>query len=274
MKLKKNQGYIIGGFILALVTIVIVVLAIKNKPQSEPVAEEPARKRLSEPVNIIPVLERAYVSILPVADGRNLTISINHLSKEASSVEYELEYQSGSMLQGAMGVIDLSQLPNTEEVFLGSCSAGGACTYHTDISGGNLLLTFIGPENYALKTNWRYIDNTTRSSEVASWDAKFQLNSPALTSVRYSIVFNSPGIPSGLGEELQTEFEIISDIYALNTSSTSSGEGKLTIRLLEDSETATIVGYDGNGWTQFETTIEDKVASATVELMELYLVVR
>jgi len=274
MKIKNKKILIIAGVVLLLLATVVVIFATRNKKEDTPVVEEPVRRRLSEPVNVIPVSERAYVNIHPEADGRNLTISINHLNKEATAVEYELEYQTGSMLQGAMGEIDLDQLPAKEKIFLGSCSAGGACTYHTDITGGNLLLTFVGPQNYALKTNWRYIDNTTKSKEIASWDAKFQLEAAALSAVRYLIVFNSPGLPAGLDEKLGDEFEIISDIYALGTSSLATGEGSIKIRLLEDSDTATVVGYDGSSWTLFEADVEDKVASTQVQLMQLYVVVR
>jgi len=271
--MKKKKLLIIGGVVFILAIIVIVALLKKGSSTEEVVTQEPEKRRLSEPVNVIPVMERAYVSILPIIDGKHLNISINHLNKEATSVEYELEYQSGTMLQGAMGEIDLTSFPATEEIFLGSCSAGGACTYHTDISGGNLLLTFAGTENYALKTNWRYIDNSTRSTEVASWDAKFQLESQSLASIRYMIVFNSPGIPEGY-EELTDDFELVSDIYSFSTSSTVQGEGEVSIRLIEDVDSAKIVGYNGSEWVKFDTTIEDKVAKAKVELMELYTVIR
>lgn len=269
----KKKKLIIAGVVVFILTLIVVVALLKRGGAEEVVTQEPEKRRLSEPVNVIPVMERAYVSILPIIDGKHLNISINHLNKEASSVEYELEYQSGTMLQGAMGEIDLTSLPATEEIFLGSCSAGGACTYHTDISGGNLLLTFVGTENYALKTNWRYIDNSTRSTEVASWDAKFQLESQSLASIRYMIVFNSPGIPEGY-EELADEFELISDIYSFTTSSAVQGKGEVNIRLSKDSDTAKVVGYDGSEWVAFDTTIEDKVAKAEVELMELYTVIR
>ncbi len=273
--MKKKKILVFGGVVCVVAIVIAVAILMKkgNSPETE-TTQEPEKRRLSEPVNVIPVMERAYVSILPIVDGRHLDISINHLNKEAEKVEYELEYQSGTMLQGAMGEISLESLPVKEQIFLGSCSAGGACTYHTDISGGNLLLTFIGPENYALKTNWRYIDNSTRSTEVASWDAKFQMDSALLASIRYMIVFNSPGIPEGYEELSEEEFTIISDIYSFTTSSAVQGKGAVSIRLAEDVSSAKIVGFNGSKWVKFDTTVEDKVAKAEVELMELYTVIR
>lgn len=273
---KKKKITIISVVLAVIALILAVVLIVKGRSNNvEVIVEEPARRRISEPVNVIPVSERPYVSILPLPDNTHLTIKILQLNKPATESDYVLEYQSGTSLKGAEGLIYLASLPATEEVFLGTCSAGGACTYDREITGGNLLLRFTGDESYAVKTNWRYIENTDRSDEIASWDAKFQLQSPALAAIRYSIVFNSPGIPSGLDNLLDSEDEpkLIADHYALTASSALQGTGELTIRLIEESPTAQIVGYNGDEWVSFETETEGKEAKAQVELMELYTVI-
>ncbi|KUK79362.1 MAG: hypothetical protein XD95_0447 [Microgenomates bacterium 39_7] len=273
---KKKKIIILASFLSLLAIILIAVLVVSGRGKNEEeVVEEPTRRRISEPVNVIPVSERPYVSILPLPDNTHLTIKVSQLNKPATETDYILEYQSGTSLQGAEGLIDLTTLPATEEVFLGTCSAGGACTYDRDITGGNLLLRFTGEESYAVKTNWRYIENTDRSTEVASWDAKFQLQSPTLAAVRYSLVFNSPGVPSGLEEllDIDDELKLIADHYVLSTSSPLQGTAEVTIRLLEESPTAQIVGYNGEKWTIFETETDGKEATAQVELMELYTVV-
>ena len=142
------------------------------------VTDQPKKKKISEPVNVIAVDQRPYLQILPVADGRNLDLRIVSLQKPATSLEYELEYQAGSLLQGAFGQIDLNSLPTSKRILLGSCSAGGACTYHQDIKGGTLVGKFIGAENYSLKQDWRYFDNYGfRETQFASKDAKFQIES-------------------------------------------------------------------------------------------------
>ena len=272
MKLLKNKKVIILLIVLVLIGgIGAVVLGRRDQDESQPI-EEQERRRITDPVNVIPIAQRPYVAITPRADGRHLDINIIQLNKPATEVDYELEYQSGSMLQGAMGLIQLSSLPASEEIFLGSCSAGGACTYHEDITGGNLLLRFSGDgESYAVKTDWRYFDNVSRENSVASRDAKFQLEAAALASQRYLVVFNSYGIPEGL------QGDVIADHFALRSSAnlqTSSGLGSLSIRTNEESETAIVVGYDGESWHEFDTTIEGKEVKAEVQLMELYTVIR
>jgi len=270
-KLLKNKKALI---ILSLVVIasigVTIVITSRSKPNSEDLPQESERRRITEPVNVISVSERPYVSIQPLADGRHLIISINQLNKPAQKVDYELEYQSGTMLQMIMGMIELDNLPETKQELLGTCSAGGACTYHENVIGGNLLLRFTDTEegSYVVKSDWRYFDNKDRSTEIASRDVKFQLTSPALTTQRYSIVFNSPGCPEGL------EGEVIADNFSVSTASVLTGSGQLMIRANEESPTAVIVGYDGSNWHEFETVVDGKQVEATVELMQFYTVIR
>ena len=242
------------------------MLVAKNKSKPEP--EQPAeqktkKKRITEPVNVIDVAQRPYMSVKP-AGTNNIVVAVNQLNKPATEMEYELEYQSGSLLQGAFGQIEVTELPVTEKILLGSCSAGGACTYHKDVTGGKLLTRFTGgEEKYILQSEWRYYENNA-DGKYSSRDAKFQLETEDLSG--YVIVANSPGYPEGL------EKAVISDIYSLGAASLN-GSGQLSIRAAAESATATIMGYDGTEWTEFETTVEGKVASAEVELMELYLVV-
>lgn len=272
MQLTKKNKIIIGVILLVLVVAGGTFALIKSKQKAEPEATTSEKRRITDPVNVIAVAERPYVTIKPIADGKHLSIEIISLNKSATEADYELEYQSGSMLQGAMGLMQLDSLPKAEEIFLGSCSAGGACTYHENITGGNLLLRFAGGEaTYAVKTDWRYFDNKEKLDKVASKDAKFQLQADALKDQRYVIVFNSPGLPEGLKKD------VIADNYALTSSGSlkiASSLGTLTIRCNEESETATIVGYDGEEWEEFETTVDGKQATAEVKLMELYTVVR
>jgi hypothetical protein len=199
----------------------------------------------------------------------HVTIAVNSLKKEAKDMDYELEYQSGSLLQGAFGQIDVSQLPAEKEIMLGTCSAGGACTYHEDVKGGTLVTRFSGAgDPYALKNDWRYFENNGELTEVSSRDAKFQLNSEDLNQADYVIVANSPGAPEGVDNEL------ISDIYGLSASDELNGEGELSIRVEEEAAAAVIMGYDGSKWTEFETKLDGKQAQAQVELMSVYVVVK
>ncbi|MBD3279743.1 MAG: hypothetical protein GF390_03460 [Candidatus Pacebacteria bacterium] len=267
MKLKNPK------LLLALTAILIVIIGgglavwkFKNKPSTDS-QEEPQKKRIAEPTNVIPVSERPYIQIAPLADGRNLVLLIKHLNKPATSVDYELEYQAGSLLQGAFGNIDLSTMPAQTQILLGSCSAGGACTYHEDVQGGTLVTRFQGSENYALKSNWRYFDNRAGNTEFSSKDAKFQLISKDLANQRYLIIFNTAGYPEGL------EGTVVSDPYSLAVSSNLTGSAQLTMRANEEGELK-IMGWDGEAWQEFTGEVDGKMIEAEVELMELYVVVK
>ncbi len=266
--MKKKLPIII---LLALVTIggatFFVVRGKKGQPTEENQQQEKEKKRITEPVNQIPVKERPYMQIKPVSGGRHIIIAVNSLKKPADQLEYELEYQSGEQIKGAFDQIDLSQVPVEHKKMLGTCSAGGACTYHEDVKGGSLLGRFSSTEDkYVLKSDWRYLDNTNRETKISSRDAKFKLNSESLADQRYLIVYNSPGYPQGLDKEP------ISNFYALSASNELNGEGELTIRANEENEQATIVGYNGTEWVEFESQIDGKEVTAQVELMPLYLV--
>lgn len=228
--------------------------------------EQTQKKRIAEPVNVIPIDQRPYLSINPV-DARNVSLAVISIKKPATMVEYELEYQAGTLLQGAFGELELGTLPAKKTIMFGSCSAGGACTYHEDVQGGSLLTRFSGTENYALKSDWRYFDNQAKETAIGSKDAKFQLESARLATHRYLIVFNNAGYPEGL------EGTPISDPYSLSSSVPLTGTGTLTIRANEEAGSK-IMGWDGKAWKAFETTVAGKEMTAEVDLMELYIAVK
>lgn len=264
--MKKPQ-IIIGVVVLLLLVggIGFAAKQLMSKPTEQ--TDTNTKKKVAEPVNVIPVEERPFLEIEPQADGRNVVIRVSELKKEATEVDYELEYQSGSLLQGAFGTIDLASVPAELKVLLGSCSAGGACTYHEDVQGGSLVTRYTGPQNYALKSDWKYIENTDKATEISSKDAKFQMEAAGLAKVPYIIVFNTAGYPEGL------EGTVNSELYAFATSSTLTGDISLTIRANEDGPTA-IMGWDGKSWTKFEGTVDGKAITAEVTPMRLYVAVK
>lgn len=270
MKLAQQQKVIAAVMLVVLLVIGGGIFAFSRQSKA-PVEQTPQtaqKKKISEPVNQIAVSERPYIQILPQADGRNLILQVNSTPKPAESAEYELEYQAGTLLQGAFGLIELESMPGTAKILLGSCSAGGACTYHTDVKGGSLVLKFSGPENYALKQDWRYFDNWgNKETEFSSKDAKFQLTSKELAKQRFIVIYNSPGYPEGLTGT------VVSEPYSLTSSSAMTGKAEVTMRAAEEGALK-IMGYDGKTWKSFETKVDGKSATATVDLMELYVVVK
>jgi hypothetical protein len=274
--MQKNQKILlglvaVGGLLIAILLYFLIKPNSNPKPTTE---NSQVRNRISEPVNEIDINDGPYLKLIPKADGRNMTIQVVSVKKPADSMDYELEYQAGSTTQGEFKSIDLSSLPAQIDAFFGSCSAGGACTYHTDIVGGSLLARFesISNDTYVLKQDWRYFDNQEKSTKIASKDAKFQLESDDLKTQKIMVVYNTPGYPGNF-DELG---KLISEVYTVNSSSSLSGKGSLIMRTNEtinSDQTASILGFDGSNWLTFDTTLEDKTATAQVDLLEAYVVV-
>lgn len=261
-----------------LLTLALLLLVITNvsgcrlfrRQQAE--AEPTPKPAINEPVNVIPVTERPYLSLVPRNDGRELTLRLGELRKPATEMEYELEYQSGTLLQGAFGELDLTgTAPFSTEILLGSCSAGGSCSYHEDVTGGTITSKYRGEENYALKDEWRFQATADAEGMFSSRDGKFQLDAgTALNRSAYVIVMQTAGLPS------EIEGELLAGPYGVFPSNglPQTGSGELLIRLNEDSQTATILGWDGSEWVEFETSVDGREATATVDLLEVYVVTR
>jgi len=270
MKNKKMLYLGIGALLIVVAVAGGIVWFFSSNSKATDDDTGPQKRRIVEPENVIPVSERPVLSIKPEADGRNVTITVSEVKKAATETEYLLEYQTGTLVQAQQGMIQLASLPVSEKILLGSCSAGGACTYHTDIKGGSLKTRFAGDsEAYALKSDWKYIENTDKDSSFSSRDAFFQIEAEELATARYLIIFNGSGYPEGL-----TEFgEPVSDPYQLETSTAVSGEATLTLRAKEEGELK-VLSWDGKTWTEHEGSVEGKMITATVPLAQLYIAVK
>lgn len=268
--MKKTLPIILAGIAIVLGVIGFMVYKTTKKAPDTAQTEPEKKKKISEPINALAEDQRPYLAVEPVTDGRNIMVRVFELKKPATQTEYELEYQAGSLLQGAFGAIQLAKVPAEAKVLLGSCSAGGACTYHEDVRGGTIITRFKGDENYALKQDWKYIDNKAKDTEFSSKDAKFQIASASLKTARYLTITNSPGYPG------KPEGTVVSEHYAISTGAALQGTAKISIRAREAGELK-IMGWDGTTWTAFPTTVaadDDKMAQAEVKLLPLYIVTK
>lgn len=261
----KKPAVIIGVVVLVLALIIGGVIYAKGgKKQAE---ETKKIAPIAEKVNEIPVAERPYVELAPTAAGREIILTIHEVRKPAQEVEYELEYQSGTLLQAAFGKLPLNSFPITKQTLLGSRSAGGKTTYHEDVTGGTLLLRFMDPDKYVLKNDWAFIENKTKEPMVGSRDGKFQLESPAFSKVTHTIILQTPGLPEN------PEQKVVSLGYGVAPLTPVTGKVKVSLRLSEDVPAATILGWDGSAWKTLKTTVADKVAHAEDVLYQAYVAV-
>jgi hypothetical protein len=268
--MKKQQLMIIGGILIVLLAIgggILAYTKVFNKKSDTSQTAAPKKKKISEPVNVIPVSERPFIQILP-QDIHNVVMKINELKKPATSMEYELEYQTESNLEGAVGALELGSLPAQKVILLGSCSAGGACRYHANVKGGTLLAKFAGSENYVVKSEWKYIENPKKETSFSSKDAKFQITSKDLAAQKILIIYNSPGFPK------TPSGTIVSDIYTVTTMSDQKGKASISVRANEDLTSAAVMGWDGQTWKEFTGSVSGKTVTAEVDLLQAYVVVK
>jgi hypothetical protein len=272
----KTKKYIPIIAVVAVVLILGGVFAFmrmrggaEQTPQDEVV-------KIPEKFNEIPVEERPYVHLAPTTEsgkrvGSSLKMIVYELKKAAAKGEYELEYQSGTLLQGAFGRLNVNSLPNDKDqpIFLGSCSAGGKCSYHEEVSGGSVILRFEDTDKnkWALKNEWSYIDNSEKATTLSSRDAKFTMTGTGIARVTHAVILVPPGYPEN------PEQRVLSLPYAVGTLPAVTGNVEVSIRLNEDVPEATILGWDGEAWVELQTTVSDKVAAAAGPFYEAYVAV-
>jgi hypothetical protein len=256
-----NKKVIIALSVLGLVLVIGGVFAF-TRLRAKPVAEESTKQvKPFEPVNVIPVEERPYVTIEPNQNGRNLLITIHDLKKGAEKAEAEVEYQSGTLLQGAMVAFNLQTLPDSQDMLLGSCSAGGKCSYHEEVTGGSILLRFLGDEKYVLKNDWAFINNAEKETTFASRDSKFSLEGTGLARIPHGVILQSPGLPEN------TERKLLSAPYATAVDGAVRGALSVHIRLNEDVADATILAWTGTAWKELKTTVAEQTATASSDVL-------
>lgn len=253
---------VLGGIIG---TVVYLSQPVSSESDSAPTPTLPPEK-----VNIIPLEERPYAAITPSKNGLTITLTLGALKKDAKEGEYELDYQFGNNLQnGAFGIITVDELPGAEfDILLGSCSAGGKCSYDENVSGGSLLLRFEDPEKYVLKNEWAFIDNAKKESVFTSRDAKFGVEGAGLATVPFAVILQSPGLPENVTQS------VLSDPYSVRLATVAKGPFTIRMRMKEANASAQMLGWDGKSWVELDTQVEEKAVEAqSPTLYEAYVVV-
>lgn len=237
---------------------------IFSKPQSEVI-----RPKVEVPVNTVPVSERVYTTIdfnsgkFPT--GREVTISVaDH--KGASAIEYELEVQAGSSIQSGIGSIDTKNesKPFTKNILLGSCSAGGACSYYQDVKGGTLLIGFTGSSMGNLKGEWSYT-MSGNDGKLSSRDGKFQLDAQKLKGT-YAIISQTMGLPES------ADGNILAGPYHVASTASASGDMNLTVHLSDASPKAKLLFWDGKAYKTLTSSTSGKTLTAKITSLGTYLV--
>jgi hypothetical protein len=239
---------------------VVVVAVIFTRSGGNEVVMATPSPIIQEKFNTIDVSKRPYATLTPTNKGRSLTLSLFSLNAPAKKGDFEVEYQSGTLLQGFGGKLNIDKLPDVQEFLLGSCSAGGKCSYSEDVTGGQLTLRFTDTEKYALKNEWSFLENKEKADTITSRDGKFVVTGKGIAAVTHLVVLQSPGYPAPVAATL-------SNVYAPAGLTAPKGELKVSIRLNEDAAKATIWAWDGKAYKPLKTTVAEKVATAPSSML-------
>ena len=143
---KNNTKLIIGvGVALLVITIFVILLFFR---QQSGVTADATKSTLPQNQELKKVENSVSVSVQQGADGRRVNFSVTNIPDKYTTIEYEFSYMTGSgRLQGGnsspTGIKDRAY---TKEILLGTCSAGGACTYDTGVKSIKFSIIFTARE--------------------------------------------------------------------------------------------------------------------------------
>ena len=195
----------------------------------------------------VPLTERPYVSLTPRADGRELTLNINNI-KGATSLEYELSYLSNDLSRGVIGSVDLKGEDKlTRQLLLGSCSKN-TCKYDENVTKGNLVLRFRGPDGVKKFTSDFHLQKG--GTELSSLDGFFKALAKLPTGT-YFVTMSTIGLPSPV------EGSVLGQPYGIFSSGSQTLKPITAAALTPDGKTTGFQVYfwDGKSWLQKPTNL-------------------
>lgn len=152
--------------------------------------------------------EKPFLSLVPRADGRELTLTISHV-QGYDAVEYEIVYFSGEKQLGLVGELDLKgrSFATKTGLTLGSCSKG-VCKYDENVNGGNVTLRFRGVKPAKIKSSFVLETIPAAGGQISSLDKKITLSFSS--GGYYVILMDTQGLPGA-----KPEGELIAGPYAV-----------------------------------------------------------
>jgi len=217
----------------------------KTDDSSSLETQEPTGARLV--INQLNQDQRPFSILSQHSSGKLLTFFLENTSsiKEAT---VDLEYLSGDLLKGARSTLEAPiSDPYAKAFLLGSCSAGGKCSFDRDLISGSLKLKLkIQGESdiHVLKGDYFFVDGP-----VTTTDGR--------------ITYTPSGNPSGqmllntLGLPKKIEGSLLLYPIAITSTGKQAIKGELEIR---KKSVGKVMLYDGSDYQELDARLsEDKV---------------
>ncbi|MEA3355379.1 MAG: hypothetical protein U9Q63_02770, partial [Patescibacteria group bacterium] len=189
----------------------------------------------------------------------------------ATNAEYELEYQTDTLIQGVFGNLEFTDknMPLSKDLLFGSCSKG-KCRYDEGVIGGSLTMRFKGgDESYTLKSDFNLQNMDEKKGVFTSKDLRATLDlGTSLSSNSFVLIINTMGLPEKVKEEV-----LIGPYAFLSSSSPSLKNATITFKSNKDLTTAKILFWDGDAWEELEVELgEGKIFAPATNLGTFVLV--
>jgi len=210
---------------------------------------------------------------MPGKDGHRVDLTLFD-SAGADLLEYELEYETGNMIQGAIGRIDFTSetLPVSKELLFGSCSAG-KCKYDEDVSGGSLTLRFEGGQEFALKGDFTLFSMTEAEGVFSSRNSRVALDvgPKGLENDSFMLVFDTLGLPGEISQE------VVDGPYGFFSSSAeAAGQFSLAWQTKEDPAELKVFGWVDDQWQEYSQNraVDDGRLTVSVDQATTFVLVK
>jgi len=244
----------------------------KNK-NSAP-QEEKTKKVVSSvkpEVNLLETGKRPFVTLIPREDGHEVSLNISDLKGGEKTVEYELEYQAGTLLQGAGGRIDFEEEkpPVAKKLLFGSCSKG-KCKYDEDVHSGSLTLYFDNGEKYGLKTGFTLGTVEQEEGVFKTQDLKtsLEIKESSLSEDSFIVAMSTMGLPDEVKKEI-----VSGPVGFFASAEAKIEEALLTFSRVDSEADLKILRWDGEQWQEYETEKKEDSVIASVNSLGVFLLV-
>jgi hypothetical protein len=231
---------------LSLVTLLLSLVLLsgcgkKPSDSESATADDATGTRLV--INQLDLSKRPFTVLAQHTSGRLLTFSLKN-TKEINQATTDLEYLSGDLLKGARSTFEgpLDD-PQTKSFLLGSCSAGGKCSFDRDLISGSLKLKLKikgETDTHVLKGDYVFVED-----EVTTTDGRVTYTSNGKGN---QILLNTLGLPETVEGKV--------GLYPLAITSTSKNliTGKLKIR---KGNVTKVMLHNGSSYQELDADIDD-----------------
>lgn len=205
---------------------------------------EPQNNTQQRIINQLPIDQRPFVALFPHPSGKLVTLYIDKPG-DIKDAKLEIEYLSGNSLKGGRASLDFpTSLPYTRSFLLGTCSAGGSCSFDTDLSTGTVKTSFkLGKDLHVLKDTFVFINGPSQTSDLR---AKFE---PSKALIGRQILSFTHGYPN------QTNLQVTQPGLILTSGNSNKIQGELSLKAPQASQ---LYYFDGQKYQELPTQKQDQ----------------